>query len=316
MVLGTYANLNAIDEKTSGEEVVKAHQRPFYQIDHVNIEPNQLDKSVEVITMADVKNVTEYLHTPPKLIVQPINPKHHTIEKIPAAKPQQVDIPPETPPKPNQADINRDAILHEDAEIAAEAKQSKEDEELKKTNILVKEIKDELVKKQQETENLVMQKLGLLAEHIQHIEKVQENEISKTQHKEKVLDFGSELSPNKLDLEVQNKVIPNDQNKLQLTSEKSVAEVVHHLNEKAKVIPTHLGDPILTRLEEANKRVVSDQNIEQGNRDIPRLLPTKNTDTDSNVREIKLDESAIERAAVRDILNVKDNQSSLDAIEV
>lgn len=297
MVLGTYANLNAIDEKSSGgDEVIIKAERPFYRIDHL---PDHLDKSVEITTMVDVKNVTEYLQQPPKLIVEAVNPKHHS-NKLIAARPSISETQPEIKPssdvvKPNQADINREAILHEDAEIAAEAKSDLKNDELQKTNKLVKEIKDELVKKQKETENLVMQKLGALAEHIEHIEQVQENELSKAKHDQKVVknDQISELKLTPIkERGVENKVSASVQHPVNqsTTTQKKLSTNIQNdnLNVKHPVISLQPNDPFLTRLEEAShKKAV--------------IIDKQKTKVDDK-------QPVIERTAVRDILNVKDNQ--------
>lgn len=315
MVLGTYANLNAIDDKSSAGEVLRS-DRPFYQIEHLHIDSENLEESVEITTITDVRNVTEYLQKPPKLIVEPVNIPKHKINNVVEAK-TILEVRSETKPRTavsgQAADINREAILHEDAEIAAEAKITQDDDELQRAHKLVKEIKEELVKKQQETENLVMQKLDVLAEHIEHIEKVQENELSKSQHHQ---DEVENVQRNDI------KVLSSAQQATQSKAKPILSEVVQSLDEKPLVLSPQLEDPILTRLEAAvasHKREVRDKLVAQdtpamtAGKTAPQVILSQDTQINDkdNVREIQLEDnlSVHDRASVRDILNVKENQT-------
>ncbi|XP_035776604.1 putative sodium-coupled neutral amino acid transporter 10 [Anopheles albimanus] len=169
MVLGTYANLQAIDSTAS-------------------------EKKHEISTAIPLESIFEELHAQPNVqltkgrnsdkLPQPQPPENIPIPKInksqelPKNKPAEpiapvVEIPPEVPvPKPKVPESkpvtqqagavvsNQDAVLQKEQAIAVEEKQKiqKEISELKNTKKVleeeVKNIKEELVKKNQESEQL------------------------------------------------------------------------------------------------------------------------------------------------------------------
>ncbi|XP_049277426.1 putative sodium-coupled neutral amino acid transporter 10 [Anopheles funestus] len=182
MVLGTYANLHAID---------RTPERKY----DPTVPPAVLEKLVvKPVPIVSEKRVDD--PKPPILPVESITEKvkpkiEPPYDAVPApAKPAIVDgelrkdtpdgegsniVPPnavEPSPKDPHAVINNEAILKEEHEIAVEEKEKivKEISELKNAKKVleaeVENIKEELVKKNKETEQLVLKKLDEIVEKI------------------------------------------------------------------------------------------------------------------------------------------------------
>lgn len=335
MVLGTFANLTAMDNKTSGVVVDLADRTS-----HV------IDGSPEVPRLVDSKlidqhlNETGLLRLSPKIIVPSTLDKYagNSLESVANQPPviirdpsallpfpvKQADIAvvTTTPNRPI-SDIHHDAILHEEAEIAAEAKSNDgvvAGQMVQKTQDLVAEIKEELAKKNQETQNLVMQKLGDLEQHVKHIEQVQEDELAKSlhQHDPKV-DVAQTVGQDAIQT-VQQTILkkPVDAN-----NPDAKPEVVVRAEEAPLIFPEY-KDPIRTLMQEAliaQKRARFESTIIQGAVG-PVVTPTPLEaivlgNAASKVRAIPVDEKveqananvgsqrlASERAAVRDLLTV------------
>uniref|UniRef100_A0A2M4BE96 Putative amino acid transporter n=1 Tax=Anopheles marajoara TaxID=58244 RepID=A0A2M4BE96_9DIPT len=177
MVLGTYANLQAIDSSASEKKYELSSAIPLESIfEKLPIQPNEQ-------LMKGTNNDKLPQSQPPEKIIPKIN-KSQELPKNSLAEPNApvVEIPPEVP-VPKQAEskpvterarvgINQDAILQKEQAIAVEEKQKIQNEisALENTKKVleeeVKNIKEELVKKNQESEQLkkldqIMEKMAV-----------------------------------------------------------------------------------------------------------------------------------------------------------
>lgn len=213
MVFGTYANLNAIDEKSSGsfeesESILKHEpvdrlainvtkhldQPAAIQIDPL-VTPAKLDHS-------DLKDLPDQFETLPKSPDSKAeDAKYHEnpVDGLDLVELQKdtdevklipLDVvnngKPDASKKSN--DINNEAIQKEEQEIAIEKKEQDADDsqsELKRleaTKKLLQEVKDMksvLEKQNQETQQLVLQKFDEIVDKVEKIEKVQEEDNKK-----------------------------------------------------------------------------------------------------------------------------------------
>uniref|UniRef100_A0A2M3Z2T7 Putative amino acid transporter protein n=1 Tax=Anopheles braziliensis TaxID=58242 RepID=A0A2M3Z2T7_9DIPT len=165
MVLGTYANLQAIDSSANEKKYELSTAIPLESIfEKLPLQPNeQLTKGTNNEKLPQPQ--------PPEKIIPKIN-KSQELPKDTLAEPKApvVEIPPEVPvPKQSESkpvterarvDINQDAILQKEQATAVEEKQKIQNEisALKNAKKVleeeVKNIKEELVKKNQESEQL------------------------------------------------------------------------------------------------------------------------------------------------------------------
>lgn len=165
MVLGTYANLAAIEEKTSGT----VHSDPKLLKHNPNEIKNLTVQGAEIETKTEklfAKNVE--LNPPIKEPNEETRPKKivqkNQIPALPVNKQTELR---------KDADINKDAIQREDIEMAIEAKtepivKKKFDETKELLKEKVDEIKNELEKRNQETQKLVMEKFEKIVEKLEH----------------------------------------------------------------------------------------------------------------------------------------------------
>ncbi|KFB40749.1 AGAP001923-PA-like protein [Anopheles sinensis] len=187
MVLGTYANLQAID---------RAPERKY----EATIAPTDLDKKplnpeepvlkavedfkppppappvlpVEAVTEKVMPKIDAPTPEPPVVkpaVVEKVLPNVPRVDVVSEASNADTKIVEQTHEEPRVA-INNEAILKEEHEIAVEEKENiaKEINELKNAKKVleaeVENIKEELVKKNKETEQLVLKKLDEIAEKI------------------------------------------------------------------------------------------------------------------------------------------------------
>lgn len=219
MVLGTYANLNAIDEKSSGNfqdagPILKHIDGPIEQPGmNISQEIEEILQSLDVTPSKlelDLKELDGVIPKAPDL--QEVESKYH---ENPIEGLKSVEKPKEDPPASKEAveiklvpldgdkkdqpvdksddskkanDINKEAIQKEEQEIAIEkneqiADDSKNEikrlEEAKKLLQEVKEMKDVLEKQNQETQQLVLQKFDEIVDKVEKIEKDQEEDNKK-----------------------------------------------------------------------------------------------------------------------------------------
>ncbi|ETN58362.1 amino acid transporter [Anopheles darlingi] len=182
MVLGTYANLQAIDGGASEKKHELSTAIPLESIfEKLAVQPNeQLTKGTNNDKLPQPQ--------PPEKDNERIIPKNNKSQELPKSKVAEpnapvVEIPPEVPvPKPEpdskpvteqvRVAVDQGAILQKEQAIAVEEKQKIQNEisELKNTKKVleeeVKNIKEELVKKNQESEQLkkldqIMEKLAV-----------------------------------------------------------------------------------------------------------------------------------------------------------
>lgn len=218
MVLGTYANLNAIDEKNSGS---------FEETDHIL---NHAGNPIEQPAMNLSKHIENILHlhdVTPSNLESDLKRLPDTIESLPKEpEPMAVDgkyhespveglkliddtkkdvaagievklipldvasndqpvVKAEDSKKSN--DINKEAIQKEEQEIAIEKKEKVADDSnselkrLEETKKLLQEVKEIIVmeKQNQEKQQLVLQKFDEIVDKVEKIEKVQEEDSKK-----------------------------------------------------------------------------------------------------------------------------------------
>lgn len=191
MVLGTYANLIAIDEQSSGptriveEPVLQQIDLPANLTDFIN--EHRLDGDLK-LPKSFVKEIdlleSEVLNSP-----DPVKAANNIKTAADDANVPEKKIADESSSNLSGAneskkenDINREAILREDQEIAIDAQEQSDVKvdmnRLEKTNNFllkqVQEFKDNLKKQNQERKNMVLQKIDEIADKIDHIEKEQE----------------------------------------------------------------------------------------------------------------------------------------------
>lgn len=201
MVLGTYANLAAFEAGTTGLQTAGG--------EHVhNPVPDALlltatmrsdggepaaDRLVSVdapVTAgaapveriaAPVVRQQQHQQQPPAIRNVPLTPVV-TVPLVPQQQQQPQPALPRADGKP-EPEINREAIAHEEHEIAVEAKSKSDD--LQNAKELVQEIREEirdvLAKQNEETQQLVLEKFEQIVGKVEHIEKVQEEAVAKKQ---------------------------------------------------------------------------------------------------------------------------------------
>lgn len=163
MILGTYANLTAIDSAKSGS--------------HLEDKPSLIESRIDM--PKEVENVFVKPEVPPEVTLDEKGKKENADDDLePLVKEEKKEEPPEVK-------ISDDSIKKEDLEIAAEEskkdpqveiqEKNEEIQELKeskdKLEKEVLEMKEELVKQNKETQQLVLQKFDEIAEKVDKIEK-------------------------------------------------------------------------------------------------------------------------------------------------
>lgn len=235
MILGTFANLEAIDEQQAGihDENLPLHPvvdpMPFVEILPKPIDDKKLDSKAyaprnggpigkrkmnktqkvpperegEQIAAPENVSAREIDLSGAKLLPlpQPIGPRPSK-ETIPdQIKPvvkveqkkasQKIFVKEENIEKPKAEEnvvepdrsanakvdsgINKDAIQKEEQEIAIEAKEDKQ-KSLEQAKEILKEVKSELAKQNEETQKLVLDKIGKISEKVDKIEQLQKEE--------------------------------------------------------------------------------------------------------------------------------------------
>uniref|UniRef100_A0A182N5Z7 Amino acid transporter transmembrane domain-containing protein n=1 Tax=Anopheles dirus TaxID=7168 RepID=A0A182N5Z7_9DIPT len=202
MVLGTYANLQAIDR--APERKYEVTVAPPAVVEKLLSADPEGEKLVEALKQqAPIPPVV----LPVEAVTDRIIPKKEPVADEPM-KPAIIDTdrkqapsvdekkPPESAPvahldnEPPRVAINNEAILKEEHEIAVEEKEqiAKEISDLKSAKKVleaeVENIKEELVKKNKETEQLVLKKLDEI------VEKIAEQSAGKVSREEEELDGG------------------------------------------------------------------------------------------------------------------------------
>ncbi|XP_055614431.1 putative sodium-coupled neutral amino acid transporter 10 [Uranotaenia lowii] len=181
MILGTYANLDAVDrapekkyESLLNERNVLLPELPSVVKEalkkQINEESEKFDTPVKVEEKPLLTEKIQPKIEEPVTVKEPAKIEKEKVEKKEPPPPNPLDVKQETVPK--EEIINRDAILKEDKEIAVEEKEKiqKEISELqsakKELEAQVEDIKEQLVRKNEETQQLVLKKFDEIAEKI------------------------------------------------------------------------------------------------------------------------------------------------------
>ena len=330
MILGTMANLNAIDQTRTDYPVQKVAETVIEQaqIPHIPtetaqrfVDPNDFKK--EVIKELPNKTIEEW--PPAQKILKPKQEKPIEIVKNVEKSPDKIEIesnnekPKAAEPlvvaveKPKEKEsIAKDAILKEDQEIAIEeAKEEKiamekELKELKDANKVLNEqvnvMKDVIVKKNEETQQLVLKKFEEIAEKIEK------------------KDVKMEEKP-KEELKIENEVVKENVETTPKTLEKIVEDLAKFIDEQKKDMPAQetkedkkdmpaqetqkdkkeeqpdavvQKDPIIKLLTEKQKNLTNTNVVPKvsENEDIP-AIPQLKSNSDVNKTEIAVEKTIV-----------------------
>lgn len=193
MILGTYANLSAIEEQSSGPTYVEKpvmHQidlptnlTNFIEDPRLNneLQPNSFVKEIDLLE-SKVPNSVELGNAEKDIEKVPVGVESYLADKKVADESTSNLSGANESKKEN--DINREAILREDREIAIDEQEQSDVKvqinRLEKTkNLLIKqvqEIKEDLKKQNEENQNIVLQKFDEIEGKVDHIEKAQAEE--------------------------------------------------------------------------------------------------------------------------------------------
>lgn len=206
MILGTFANLNAIDEKKSGADL--EHTIPDGLQSRANFHENDIPRKLELQPLPDLDKVVEskIVEPPPQSKAPVEEPKAQisgntdAVREIQLAPIKEAKLPVKTAtvpvpkiqepiveskpveklePMPEVAKqsvgavrsdsvINKDAIQKEDQEMAI-AHREDAGEELKQTKELLEQVKDQLEKQNKETQKLVLDKIEKISQKVDKI---------------------------------------------------------------------------------------------------------------------------------------------------
>lgn len=224
MILGTYANLGAIDEQQSGSNI-QLERKPEILSSFVPNVPDvenpiliqnmdqpltEASKRKPIIKSSspakDTQNETPIREVQLKnnfqtkrvkpaepVLPEPEKPLPQTIkyktgddkqsEKI--EKPENLNAKPEAVQIPNESAINVEAIQKEDKEIAIDVNEE-EKKNIKRTKEMLKEVKDELSKKNKAEQDLFLKKIDKISQQVDNIEQMQKDELKMVAEKKKI----------------------------------------------------------------------------------------------------------------------------------
>lgn len=224
MILGTYANLGAIDEQQSGSDIQlerKAEILSSFVPNVPNADENPTlipnmdqpsttkskspkrkpnDKSSKSEKNAPIREVQLDNRVQPKkvkpaepVLPEPEKPRPETIEDKTTddkqsdriEKPENLNAKPDAVQIPTESAINNEAIQKEDQEIAIDVNEKKK-ENIERTKEMLKEVKDELSKKNQAVQDLVLEKIDKISQQVDNIEQMQKDELKKDAKKKKI----------------------------------------------------------------------------------------------------------------------------------
>lgn len=197
MVLGTYANLEAFEDRTTGLQppVLGEHLHNPIDADVMPVVVPALTATIRGPSIEADRMVVPTALAARSDVIEPVAPLEIGIVSKVVVAPLSGQSPEPDPNvgepiaidrklvdsanPPLEPEINHDAIAHEEHEIAIEAKQK--NDELKETKELVQEIKLELAKQNEKTQKMVMEKFEQIVDKVEHIEKIQEEAAAKSQ---------------------------------------------------------------------------------------------------------------------------------------
>lgn len=260
MVLGTYANLSAIDQKSSGsfeerenilkhvddsvERVSLNLSKPINESPEIQVEHLVLQDVTQSKLEPDLQNLPDQFDTLPKLPAE--ETKYHEnpvdgvnlidLKDLPAQRAPETEVKviplndeghdkqpsePKLDDSKKSNDINNEAIQKEEQEIAIEKKEQNADdsqselkrlEETKKLLQEVKEIKNVLEKQNQETQQLVLQKMDEIVDKVEKIEKVQEEDNRKHEEEKAEKIVAEKIVAENIPLEKSNVAVDKSSN--------------------------------------------------------------------------------------------------------
>lgn len=244
MILGTYANLSAIDEKKSGS-IIEVEKIITTKLPINLIIEDDVKKEPEVVVKIDLN--PNLLIDDPKILKDEIKLTTKSVKIV------------------DDSNINKEAIQKEENEIAIEehAKIKEEIVQLEKTKEIlqeqVNEINKKFAKQKEETEKLVLEKFEEIAEKVEKIENEQkEQKEQQKESKENVEEIKKnkpeiiEINPvlklltdtaKKNNIELRYKIIDDLNNSAPLSYK--IGEAVNEKIEKEKQNPNILPLPIL-----------------------------------------------------------------------
>lgn len=330
MVLGTYTNLSAIDEKSSGnydethnilKHVDEAIERSSMNLSKQLAESPEIDRVTSSNLESDLKQIPDQFETIPKL-PDAAKPKYHekpveglnvielprkdsTIPKVSDTEVKVVPLVVNDDDKPlakpdetkKSNDINKEAIQKEEQEIAIEKNEQNADDaqselkRLEETKKLLEEVKE--IKNVLEKQNQETQQL-VLQKFDEIVDKVEK--IEKVQEEDNKKHGEEKIEANLLN---EKKLV--EQNVVQtLAPEKTIVRDDEKPVVQSNIVTNQTGNGPIISLLSSNKQVnqvETLQNLSQGS-DV----------VDSKVKTVKDSKAEEEHAAIqRDLLNVETN---------
>lgn len=234
MILGTYANLSAIDEKKSG---------PMVEVEKIITTKLPINLIVESVKRDDVVKIDlnpNLLIDDPKILEDESKLITKTIKIV------------------DDSNINKEAIQKEENEIAIEehAKIKEEIVQLEKTKEILQEQVNEINKKfaqqKEETEKLVLEKFEEIAEKVEKIEHEQQEQ--KEQHKESKENLEEnkkiepEIKPEIIEINPVLKLLTDTAKKNNIQLKKAEYKTINDLNNSAP-LSYKIGEAVNNRIE-------------------------------------------------------------------
>lgn len=305
MILGTYANLSAIDEKKSG---------PMIEIEKIittklpiNIIVESVKKEQDDVVKIDLN--PNLLIDDPKILKDEIKLTTKTIKIV------------------DDSNINKEAIQKEENEIAIEehAKIKEEIVQLEKTKEIlqeqVNEINAKFAKQKEETEKLVLEKFEEIAEKVEKIEHEQQEQKEQQKESKENLEETKKIEPaikqEIVEINPVLKLLTDTAKKNNIDLKKAEYKTIDDLNNSA---------PLSYKIGEAVNEKIEKQKLNQKIVPLPILITNKNLtkkdekppiDVKSLNEEVKKenDNSGIESIR-RDLLEVDLNKLELTTSSV
>lgn len=281
MILGTYANLGAIDEQQSRLDIqlerkpeilssfvpnvpdaenrisiqnmdqppttkIKLSNRKPYIKSSKSEKDTQKDGPIRDIQLHNNDQLKKVKSTEPVLseTEKPLPEifKDKTADNKQSKKieePEKLNAKPQSAQILTESAIDNEAIQKEDQEIAIDVNEKKI-ENFERTKEMLKEVKDELSKKNQAVQEMVLEKIDKISQQVDSIEQMQKDELKKDADKKKIEN---------------NKKIDDKQDNRD-KNEKLVAKKEN----ESKIKPIEPADPVLTFLDKSIKMNLSKTN--------------------------------------------------------
>lgn len=293
MILGTYANLNAIDEKHSGT-IIEIDEINFKKIDIVTeqvisiVEKQQIDEKLNIIDIP-----------PDKITKTIIDNKNINKESINDVSKIKIDE--------KKSDIDQNAIQKEEHEIAMEIKNDKAklDETEKLIEEKVNEIKKELSKQSENAQKLVEEKLNEISKKVEIIEKTHNEQIieEKEENHKNSLNEKEKIKIETLDNKSNNKqIIYNiEKNEIPETKDEYKKDKIklqqQNKENEIKLVLNKLPPLPIVKFNNSKGENISNSHLKKLNESTEKEIQS----TISNIDEVKADVESIRR----ELLDVK-----------